>query len=102
MQRHPYEWPILAENHWPNHGREMTTLQRHLPPCSRRDLTYCRNVLGCGLVSRSRLWLHCWGLSRLAEAGQLFCASPASPKAKALLDNGFVLRTSDDRTELGG
>jgi hypothetical protein len=24
MQRHPYEWPILAENHWPNHGRKLT------------------------------------------------------------------------------
>jgi hypothetical protein len=26
MQRHPYEWPILAENHWPNHGRKLTLL----------------------------------------------------------------------------
>jgi hypothetical protein len=25
MQRHPYEWPSLAENQWPNHGRKLTT-----------------------------------------------------------------------------
>jgi hypothetical protein len=25
MQRHPYEWPSLAENWWPNHGRRLTT-----------------------------------------------------------------------------
>jgi hypothetical protein len=24
MHRHPYEWPILAENQWPNHGRKLT------------------------------------------------------------------------------
>jgi len=24
MQRHPYEWPSLAENQWPNHGRKLT------------------------------------------------------------------------------
>jgi len=24
MQRHPYEWPTLAENHWPNDGGKLT------------------------------------------------------------------------------
>jgi hypothetical protein len=24
MQRHAHEWPILVENHWPNHGRKLT------------------------------------------------------------------------------
>ena len=24
MKRHPYEWPIVAGNQWPNHGRELT------------------------------------------------------------------------------
>ena len=24
MQRHPYEWPISAENHWPDDGRQLT------------------------------------------------------------------------------
>jgi hypothetical protein len=30
MQRHLYEWPSLAENWWPNHGRKLTgmTLSR--------------------------------------------------------------------------
>lgn len=26
MQRHPYEWPILAENQWPNYGRKLTPI----------------------------------------------------------------------------
>jgi hypothetical protein len=33
MQRHPYEWPILAENHWPNHGRKLTPLTVGWQPC---------------------------------------------------------------------
>jgi len=33
MQRHPYEWPILAENRWPSHGRELTPAIR-ADPCS--------------------------------------------------------------------
>jgi len=24
VRRSPNEWPILAENRWPNHGRELT------------------------------------------------------------------------------
>ena len=29
MQRHPYEWPSLAENQWPNHGRKLTVEKQH-------------------------------------------------------------------------
>ena len=36
MQRHLYEWPILAENHWPNHGRKLTIEQ--CIPCRTEQL----------------------------------------------------------------
>jgi len=38
MQRHPYEWPILAENHWPNHGRKLTMRLRGLR--AKQEQTY--------------------------------------------------------------
>jgi hypothetical protein len=28
MQRHPYEWTILAENQWPHDGRKLTPWRR--------------------------------------------------------------------------
>jgi len=41
MQRHPYEWPILAENHWPNHGRKLT---QRIPDVVYWSLKYVQNV----------------------------------------------------------
>jgi hypothetical protein len=40
MQRHPYEWPILAENQWPNHGRKLTVW-----PCCIGRHTGCQSQL---------------------------------------------------------
>ena len=33
MHRHPYGWPILAENRWPNHGRKLTGRAGHREQC---------------------------------------------------------------------
>jgi hypothetical protein len=48
VRRHPYEWPVLPENPWPNHGRKLTLSWSRL-----FAVVFCVSWAGCALPSSS-------------------------------------------------